>query len=70
MSNGGTVNEKWNEKDVGGSINDLNLRYYLNIYLEGLRKTMMDLSQDSWSSGQGLNLGPLEYEAGLVTTWP
>jgi hypothetical protein len=36
--------------------------------MEELRKTMKNLSQDSWSLGHNLNLGPLEYEAGLLTT--
>jgi hypothetical protein len=36
------------------------LRDYPSICLEGLRKT---LSQDSWSSGRDLNLGPSEDEA-------
>jgi hypothetical protein len=47
-----------------------NSRYYPGICLEGLRKTMKNLSQDSRSPGRDLNPGPLEYEAGVVTTRP
>jgi hypothetical protein len=42
-----------------------NLRHYPGICLEGLRKT---ISEDSLSPGQGLNLGPPEYEAEVLTT--
>jgi hypothetical protein len=45
-----------------------NLRYYPCVYLEGLRETMKRLSQDSWSPGRDLNLGPPIYEAGVLTT--
>jgi hypothetical protein len=34
-----------------------NLRYYPGIYMEGLRKTTNNLSQDSRSAGQALNSG-------------
>jgi hypothetical protein len=47
-----------------------NLRYYLGIHLEGLMKTMIILSQDSWSPSQDSNPGPPEYEAVVLTTWP
>jgi hypothetical protein len=40
-----------------------NLRYYPGIYLEGLRKTMKNLSHYSQSSGQDLNLAPPKNEA-------
>jgi hypothetical protein len=46
-----------------------NFGYYLNICLEGLRKTTRNLSQDSRSPCQDLNPGPPEYEAGVLTTW-
>jgi hypothetical protein len=46
-----------------------NLRYYPRIYLEGLRKAIIKISQDSQSPGQDLNSGPLKYEAGVLTTW-
>jgi hypothetical protein len=45
-----------------------NLRYCHGIYLEGLRKTTKNLSWDSRSPGRDLNPGPLEYEAGVLTT--
>jgi hypothetical protein len=44
-----------------------NLRYYPGIFVDGLKKTMKNLSQNSWSPGRDLNLGPLEYEAGVLT---
>jgi hypothetical protein len=46
-----------------------NLRYYPGIFLEGLRKTTKNLRQDSQSQGRDLNMGPTEYEAGVLTTW-
>jgi hypothetical protein len=44
---------------------------YLNIYLEGLRKTRKVPSQDSWSSGQDLKLRHPERKAGKLKcdTW-
>jgi hypothetical protein len=45
-----------------------NLRYYPGIYLEGLRKATIILNQDSLSPGRDLNLGPSEYEAGVLAT--
>jgi hypothetical protein len=41
-----------------------NLRYYLGICLERLRKTTKNLSQDSLSPGRGLNPRLSEYEVG------
>jgi hypothetical protein len=41
------------------------IRYQPGICLEGLRKTTKDLSQDSRSPGQHLNLG---FKAGVLTT--
>jgi hypothetical protein len=43
-----------------------NLRYYARICLEGLRKTMKELSQDSPSPGQDLNSEDCEYEEVLI----
>jgi hypothetical protein len=37
---------------------------------EGFRKTMKNLNQDSWSLDQDLNLEPLEYKVGVLTTQP
>jgi hypothetical protein len=45
-----------------------NLRYYPGICLEGWRKTMRILSQNSQSPGWDLNLGPPKYEARGLTT--
>jgi hypothetical protein len=39
-------------------------------YLEELRKTTKYLSQDSRSLSWYLTLGPPDYEAGVLTTWP
>jgi hypothetical protein len=47
-----------------------NLKYYPYNCLEGLRKTMKNLSQDSRSPGQDLNPGHPEYEAGVLTIQP
>jgi hypothetical protein len=45
-----------------------NLRHYPDIYLEGLRKTTTNLSQDSRSLGRVLKPRYSEYEAGVLTT--
>jgi hypothetical protein len=44
-----------------------NLRHCPGICLDGLRKTTKNLGQDSRSPGPDLNLGPPEYEAGVLT---
>jgi hypothetical protein len=46
------------------------LRYYPHIFLEGLRKTTIHFSQDSWSPQQATNQGPSRYETGVLTTRP
>jgi hypothetical protein len=51
-----------------GSDNGRILRYYPEICLEGLRKTMKKLSQYHLPPGRDLNQGPPEYEAGELTT--
>lgn len=38
--------------------------------MEGLRKTMENVSQDSQSRDQNFTLGPSEYDAGILTTRP
>jgi hypothetical protein len=38
--------------------------------LEGLRKAAKSLSQDSWTLGQDLNLGPPEYKEGVFAIEP
>jgi hypothetical protein len=47
----------------------LNLRYYSDICLEGLRKTMKKLSKSSRCPSQDLNAGSPEYESGLLATF-
>jgi hypothetical protein len=47
-----------------------NLRYYHGIYLAGLRKTTINLSQDRRSPDLDLNPELTEYEAGVLTTRP
>jgi hypothetical protein len=46
------------------------LRYYLDIFVEGLRKTTRNPSYDNRSPGQYLNLGSPKYEAGVSTDRP
>jgi hypothetical protein len=47
-----------------------NLRYYLGISLEGLRKTTKCLNRNSWSLGRDWDVDSLDYEAGcLVVTY-
>jgi hypothetical protein len=59
---------KW--KGYGRECSWAHLRYYYHgIYLHGLRKTTKNLSQDSWSPCQDLNMGPPKDEAGVLTTW-
>jgi hypothetical protein len=45
-----------------------NYRYYLGVYLEGLRKTTKPIGQNSGSSGRNLNPRPPEYETGVLLT--
>jgi hypothetical protein len=47
-----------------------NLRYYLGICLQGLRKAMKRLYQESQSPSQDLNPRPSEYEAGVLIPRP
>jgi hypothetical protein len=51
-----------------GSGSGLILGNYPGISHYGLRKTMINLSQDIRPSGRDLNPGPPEYEAGVLTT--
>jgi hypothetical protein len=44
-----------------------NLRYYPNIFLEGLRKLQKNLSQNSRSLGRNFKPGPPEYEAVMLS---
>lgn len=43
--------------------------YCSSICMEGPRKTMRSLSQDSQSLNHGLNPGPPGYEASVLSTW-
>jgi hypothetical protein len=45
-----------------------NVGYSPSIYLEGLRKTSKNLSQDSWSPGRDSSPRPTEYDVELPTT--
>jgi hypothetical protein len=45
-----------------------NLRYYLVIYLNILRETIMKYSQNSLLPGRDLGRGPPKYKAGVLTT--
>jgi hypothetical protein len=40
-----------------------NLKSYLGICLEEMKKTVKNLNQDRWSSGQDFNSGHSKYEA-------
>jgi hypothetical protein len=42
----------------------------VGIRLEGLRKAKKNLCQDSRSPGRDMNPGPIEHEAGVLTTQP
>jgi hypothetical protein len=57
-----------NWKECGRKWSRPNLRYCPGIRLEGLRKTMKNLSHDIWSPGRDFNTGPPEYQAELLTT--
>jgi hypothetical protein len=50
-----------------GRVLGLILRYYPDIFQERLRKTTKKFSQNSLSSFRDFNLGPPEYEAGMLT---
>jgi hypothetical protein len=50
--------------------NDAFLRYYPDIFLDRLRKTTANISQDSRSLNRDLKPGPPEYEEGVLTTRP
>jgi hypothetical protein len=54
--------------DLVGNGHCLILRHYPSIRLEGLRKTMKTSTRIAGCWGQQLNLGPLEYEVGVLTT--
>jgi hypothetical protein len=43
-----------------------NLKCYPGIFLDGLRKTTKNLSQDSRSAGRDLKPGPPEYQVGAL----
>jgi hypothetical protein len=43
-------------------------RHHPSMFLERLRKATKSLSHDGQSPGRDLKPGPLEYEAGVLTT--
>jgi hypothetical protein len=47
-----------------------NLRYYIGIYLEGLRKTTENFSKANRYPGRDLKAGFPECEAAVLTTRP
>jgi hypothetical protein len=55
-------------KDAEGSDYGIILRSYSSIRLDGLMKTMKNLSQDRRYLGRDLNPIPPEYEKGDLTT--
>jgi hypothetical protein len=62
------VNDDELERILVGSGYDLILRYFPDTGLEGLRKITENLNQDSRMLGRESNLGPPEYEVGVLTT--
>jgi hypothetical protein len=44
--------------------------YYPDSYLEELKKTMKNFSQDSRTPGRDMKPGPPGYEIGVLTTRP
>jgi hypothetical protein len=57
-----------NSKGCGRKLSWTNLMYYPGIFLEELRNTTKNISQDNRSPGRGFNPGPPEYEPGWLTT--
>jgi hypothetical protein len=55
---------------VQGSGRGLILRHYPRISVGAEEKLQKNLSQDSRPPSRDLNPGPLEYEAGMLTTRP
>jgi hypothetical protein len=68
-----TPNETISERWIGKSEKKRclpNLKYCLRVWLEGLRKSSENLSQDCRSEGRYLNSRLLEYKAEMLTTQP
>jgi hypothetical protein len=59
---------RMNWKGYGVKQSRHNLNHYPSICLEGLNKTTKTHSQDRRSVDRDLNLGPPEYEVGMLTT--
>jgi hypothetical protein len=59
-----------NWKGFVGSVCGLILRYYPGIHMQGLRKTMKNLNQDSWSPALRFEAGTLKYKAVVLATRP
>jgi hypothetical protein len=55
--------------NLKGSGRGLILSYYPGIRWR-MSKTTQNLTQDSWFSGLDFNLGPPEYEAGMLNIRP
>jgi hypothetical protein len=58
------IHEEWIGKHMEGNSQDL----IWGISLEGLRKITKNLGQNSQCMGCALNMGPPDYEAGVLTT--
>jgi hypothetical protein len=59
----GRFGKIWNEAVVGRS------RYNLDIYVEGLRRTMEYISRDSWHVGRDKNQALYLTEVKNITDW-
>jgi hypothetical protein len=66
----GMITNCFNRKGCGRKYSQPDLRDYLGSCLEGLRKSIKTLEQDSLSLGWEFNLRCLKYKAGLPTTRP
>jgi len=59
----------WTGKHVQGCMwSWTNMRHYLNIYLEGLKKSHKTC-QNSQSPSLDLKLEPIKYKAAALITW-
>lgn len=60
------INNKW--EGYGRNLLWPNFRFYPGIFLERLRRTTKNFSRDSRFPGRRWNLGPSEYEGGVLST--
>lgn len=58
-----------NWKGIGRELSWTNLRHYLGIHLDGLRKLTQKPSQDCWSPRRDLIPVPTECQIWVQTTW-